>query len=85
MVGHGVLTGRVVRCRTDEGTARERVLQRAELRSAHPDAYVLDDPAYYDAYSWLELDVPFDRCGHDRWLQANDQRTQFLGRRRIAC
>lgn len=49
---------RVVRCRTDETTARKRVLQRAKLRAAHPDASVLDDPTYYDAYSWLELDVP---------------------------
>ncbi len=53
---HGAV--RIVRCRTDTTTARERVLQRAKLRSAHADASVLDDPTYYDAYSWLELDVP---------------------------
>lgn len=48
----------VVRCRTDETTARERVLRRASLRSAHADASVLDNPSYYDGYSWLELDLP---------------------------
>ena len=49
---------RIVRCRTDQATARERVLQRAALRSAHADGSVLDDPGYYDAYRWLDLDVP---------------------------
>lgn len=49
---------RVIRCLTDEITARKRVVSRAKLRSAHADASVLDDPAYYDEYTWLELDVP---------------------------
>lgn len=49
---------RVIRCRTDKTTARNRVAERAKLRSAHADASVLDDPTYYDEYSWLELDLP---------------------------
>jgi predicted kinase len=49
---------RIVRCRTDATTARERVRQRASLRTVHADTSVLDDPDYYSAYRWLELDAP---------------------------
>lgn len=49
---------RVVRCRTDAMTARERVRRRAPLRSAHADGSVLDDPRYYDEFSWPDLGVP---------------------------
>lgn len=49
---------RLVRCRTDATTARERVRRRAPLRSAHADGSVLDDPRYYDDFSWPDLGVP---------------------------
>lgn len=49
---------RIIRCLTDEATARERVGSRAKLRSTHADASILDDPAYYNEYVWPQLDVP---------------------------
>ncbi len=48
----------VVRCRTDAAIARERVRERASLRSVHADSSVLDNTRYYDEFRWLEFEVP---------------------------
>jgi predicted kinase len=48
----------VVQCHTDAAVARERVERRASSRTAHADASVLDDAAYFDAFVRLGATLP---------------------------
>ena len=64
----------VVQCHVDADVGLQRVKNRAGSRSAHADAMVLDDPAYYDAFERVAIDAPMIRVdtteGYDPTLDA---------------
>jgi len=50
-------TIRIVQCHTDAVTARNRINDR-EVRAAHADASVLDDPRYFADFHRVAMQVP---------------------------
>jgi predicted kinase len=49
---------RVVQCRTDPTTARQRMRDRAASRVAHADGEVIDDARYFDDFRRLQMTAP---------------------------
>lgn len=49
---------RIVQCRTDPATARQRMRDRAASRVAHADTGVIDDTRYFDDFRRLQMAAP---------------------------
>jgi predicted kinase len=49
---------RIVQCRTDPATARQRMRDRAASRVAHADTSVIDDARYFDDFNRLAISAP---------------------------